>query len=99
MPTIHDTVSLTQNTWAQQTDLPAEPLVVFVSAPDDIRVGYGDTEPVNNYMHVEVNGQMGFSFSVTDASKLWLYSANATAANRVVSRISYRPGEGVIPYC
>ena len=42
---------------------------------------------------------MGFSFSVNDASKLWLYSANATAANRVVSRMSYRPGESVIPYC
>ena len=53
MPTIHDTVSLTQNTWAQQTDLPAEPLVVFLSAPDDFRVGYVDTEPVNNWMHVE----------------------------------------------
>ena len=42
---------------------------------------------------------MGFQFSVTDASKLWLLSTNATAANRVVSRMSYRPGEGIIPYC
>jgi hypothetical protein len=96
---IVDKVSITQNTWTQLTALPSQPSVVFLSASGDFRVGYGDAEPVDNWMHVELLGQMPFGFSVQDPSKLWVLSTSATAGDRNIGALLYRKGEGIIPYC
>jgi hypothetical protein len=96
---IHDLTAVTQSTWTQLDTLPTTPRVVLLSASSDFRVGYGDTEPTNNWVHVEVNGQMPFAFAVADPSKLWAYSSSGTAGDRDICAMTYKPGEGPIPYC
>jgi len=96
---IFDHTDIAQNTWVQLTDLPSLPSIVMLGARDDIRVGYGDSTPVNNWMHIEILGQSPFSFRVNDPSKLWVYSTNATAANREIYKAVYPLGSGIIPYC
>jgi hypothetical protein len=95
---IADSVTIAQNTWTQLTALPSRPSVVMLGAANDIRVGYGDTEPVNNWMHVESGGFMPFAFSVNDPAKLWVLSTSGTAGDRIVSAMIYAKGEGIIPY-
>lgn len=96
---IHDFTATSQYTWTQLSTLPTTPHIVLLSATQDFRVGYGDSTPVNNWVHMEVNGQMPFAFSVENPSKLWAWSSASSAGDRNICAMTYKPGEGPIPYC
>jgi hypothetical protein len=93
--TIHNYKSTGGTAWVAANNLPAEPGVLIVSASSDFQFGYSDTEPVNNYLHVESNGKMPLVVSVEDMSKVWF---KTPSGGNAVTCMSYPPGFGPIPY-
>ena len=93
--TIHNYKSTGGTAWVDVNNLPAEPGVLIVSASADFQFGYSDTEPVNNYLHVESGGKMPLVVRVEDMSKVWF---KTPSGSNLISCISYPPGFGPIPY-
>ena len=92
---IYDRNSTGGTAWVAATGLPTEPRVMVMAASGDFRVGYGDTEPVNNWIHVENQGKMPFVMRVDDPSLLWVQTH---AGNNLVNMMGYPINSGFIPY-
>lgn len=93
--TIHDYKNTGGTAWVAADNLPAEPGVLVVSATGDFQFGYSDTEPVDNYLHVESGGKMPLVVRVEDMSKCWF---KTPAGSNLINCMSYPLGFGPIPY-
>lgn len=92
---IYDRISTGGTSWVQVSGVPDTPRVMMLSCTSDFRLGYGDTEPVNNWIHVENQGKMPFVIRVDNPSKLWVQTH---AGNNLVNMMGYPINSGFIPY-
>jgi hypothetical protein len=93
---IYDRISTGGTSWVAATGVPDTPRVMVIAASGDFRVGYSDTEPVNNWMHIENTAKMPFVLRVDDPTKLWFQTP---LGSNLINMMGYPVNTGFIPYC